>query len=144
MGLPSSNYYRTFKAGKCRLRTYSLGPAAPSKAWRYYEEGQAFTKKERKAVRIPDSRGDSKRGCSVEEMFGWFCSWVFRKWANFRDSLFDLKRGCFWKRLFDSVNRILHDIVENLLKARAVEPEKEPLLAIGSETTFLSRQRPRK
>jgi hypothetical protein len=29
-----------------------------------------------------------------------------------------------------------------LLKARTVEPEKEPLLAIGCETTFVSRQRP--
>jgi hypothetical protein len=28
-----------------------------------------------------------------------------------------------------------------LLKARIVEPEKQPLLANGSETTFVSRQR---
>jgi hypothetical protein len=30
-----------------------------------------------------------------------------------------------------------------LLKARTVEPEKKPLLANGSKTTFVSRQRPR-
>jgi hypothetical protein len=30
-----------------------------------------------------------------------------------------------------------------LLKARIVEQEKQPLLANGSETTFVSRQRPR-
>jgi hypothetical protein len=29
-----------------------------------------------------------------------------------------------------------------LLKARTVEPEKQPLLANGSETTFVYRQRP--
>jgi hypothetical protein len=33
--------------------------------------------------------------------------------------------------------------VAYLLKARTVEPEKQPLLANGSETTFVSRQRPR-
>jgi hypothetical protein len=33
------------------------------------------------------------------------------------------------------------NIVEYLLKARSVEPEKQPLLAKGSETTFVSRQR---
>jgi hypothetical protein len=32
--------------------------------------------------------------------------------------------------------------VAYLLKARTVEPEKQPLLANGSETTFVSRQRP--
>jgi hypothetical protein len=31
--------------------------------------------------------------------------------------------------------------VEYLLKARTVEPEKQPLLANGSETTFVARQR---
>jgi hypothetical protein len=31
--------------------------------------------------------------------------------------------------------------VAYLLKARTVEPEKQPLLANGSETTFVSRQR---
>jgi hypothetical protein len=30
-----------------------------------------------------------------------------------------------------------------LLKAKSVETEKQPLLARGSETTFISRQRPR-
>jgi hypothetical protein len=30
--------------------------------------------------------------------------------------------------------------VEYFLKARTVEPEKQPLLANGSETTFVSRQ----
>jgi hypothetical protein len=30
-----------------------------------------------------------------------------------------------------------------LLKARIVEPEKQPLLANGSETSFVSRQWPR-
>jgi hypothetical protein len=30
-----------------------------------------------------------------------------------------------------------------LLKARTVEPEKQPLLVNGSETTFVSRHRPR-
>jgi hypothetical protein len=35
------------------------------------------------------------------------------------------------------------NIVAYLLKARTVEPEKQPLLANGSETTFVSRQRPR-
>jgi hypothetical protein len=30
-----------------------------------------------------------------------------------------------------------------LLKAEIVEPEKQPLLANGSETTLISRQRPR-
>jgi hypothetical protein len=34
-------------------------------------------------------------------------------------------------------------IVAYLLKARIVGPEKQPLLANGSETTFVSRQRPR-
>jgi hypothetical protein len=33
--------------------------------------------------------------------------------------------------------------VAYLLKARTVEPEKQPLLANGSETTFFSRQRSR-
>jgi hypothetical protein len=33
------------------------------------------------------------------------------------------------------------DIVAYLLKARTVEPEKEPLLANGSETTSVFRQR---
>jgi hypothetical protein len=32
-------------------------------------------------------------------------------------------------------------IVEHLLRARTVEPEKQPLLANGPETTFVSRQR---
>jgi hypothetical protein len=32
-------------------------------------------------------------------------------------------------------------IVAYLLKARTVEPEKQPLLANGFETTFISRQR---
>jgi hypothetical protein len=32
-------------------------------------------------------------------------------------------------------------IVAYLLKTRTVEPEKQPLLATGSETTFVSRQR---
>jgi hypothetical protein len=35
-----------------------------------------------------------------------------------------------------------HGIVACLLKARTVEPEKQPLLANGSETRFVSRQRP--
>jgi hypothetical protein len=34
-----------------------------------------------------------------------------------------------------------HYILAYLLKARTVEPEKEPLLANGSETKFVSRQR---
>jgi hypothetical protein len=33
--------------------------------------------------------------------------------------------------------------VARLLKERTVKPEKQPLLANGSETTFVSRQRPR-
>jgi hypothetical protein len=33
--------------------------------------------------------------------------------------------------------------VSYLLKARAVEPEKKPLLVNGSETTFVFGQRPR-
>jgi hypothetical protein len=33
------------------------------------------------------------------------------------------------------------DIVAYLFKVRTVEPEKQPLLAKGSETTFVSRQR---
>jgi hypothetical protein len=33
------------------------------------------------------------------------------------------------------------NIVSYLLKARTVEPKKEPLLANGSETIFVSRQR---
>jgi hypothetical protein len=36
-----------------------------------------------------------------------------------------------------------YHIVAYLLKARTVEPEKQPLLANGSETKFVSRQRPR-
>jgi hypothetical protein len=35
------------------------------------------------------------------------------------------------------------NIVAYLLKAGTVEPDKQPLLANGSETTFVSRQRPR-
>jgi hypothetical protein len=35
------------------------------------------------------------------------------------------------------------NIVACLLKARNVEPEKQPLLPNSSETTFVSRQRPR-
>jgi hypothetical protein len=35
------------------------------------------------------------------------------------------------------------NIVAYLLKARTVEPAKQPLLTNGSETTFVSRQRPR-
>jgi hypothetical protein len=36
-----------------------------------------------------------------------------------------------------------HCNVAYLLKARTVEPEKQPLLGNGYETTFVSRQRPR-
>jgi hypothetical protein len=36
---------------------------------------------------------------------------------------------------------VSEDIVAYLLKARTVEPEKQPLLANGSETTVVSRQR---
>jgi hypothetical protein len=35
------------------------------------------------------------------------------------------------------------EIVAYLLKARTVQPEKQPLLENGSETTSVSRQRPR-
>jgi hypothetical protein len=38
-------------------------------------------------------------------------------------------------------NVIKRHIVAYLLKARTVEPEKQPLLANGSETEFVSRQR---
>jgi hypothetical protein len=37
---------------------------------------------------------------------------------------------------------LYHPIVAYLLKARTVEPEKQPLLVNGSETTFVSRQWP--
>jgi hypothetical protein len=40
--------------------------------------------------------------------------------------------------LYVSENTVVY-----LLKARTVEPEKQPLLANGSETTFVSRQTPR-
>jgi hypothetical protein len=36
----------------------------------------------------------------------------------------------------------LPSTVTYLLKARTVQPQKQPLLANGSETTFVSRQRP--
>jgi hypothetical protein len=36
------------------------------------------------------------------------------------------------------------NIVAYLLKAKTVEPEKQPLLGNGSETTFVSGKRPRK
>jgi hypothetical protein len=36
-----------------------------------------------------------------------------------------------------------YNTVSHLLKLRTVEPEKEPLLANGSETTFVARQRSR-
>jgi hypothetical protein len=39
------------------------------------------------------------------------------------------------------VNNFRQHIVAQLLKERTVEPEKQPLLANGSETTFVSRQR---
>jgi hypothetical protein len=35
-------------------------------------------------------------------------------------------------------SHFVQDIVENLLKARTVEPEKQLLLVNGSETTFIS------
>jgi hypothetical protein len=35
----------------------------------------------------------------------------------------------------------IKNIVVYVLKARTVEPEKQPLLGNGSETTFVSRQR---
>jgi hypothetical protein len=35
-----------------------------------------------------------------------------------------------------------HDIVAYLLKARILEPKKQPFIVNGSETTFISRQRP--
>jgi hypothetical protein len=35
---------------------------------------------------------------------------------------------------------LINDTVAYLLKARTVEPEKHPLLANGSETTFVSGQ----
>jgi hypothetical protein len=38
------------------------------------------------------------------------------------------------------VKFVLFHIVAYLLKARAVEPEKQPLLGNGSETTFVSRR----
>jgi hypothetical protein len=40
-----------------------------------------------------------------------------------------------------SIRVPLERTVAYLLKARTVEPEKQPLLANGSETTFISRQR---
>jgi hypothetical protein len=43
---------------------------------------------------------------------------------------------------FPSATRVLLEPnVAHLLKARTMEPEKQPLLANGSETTFLSKQR---
>jgi hypothetical protein len=38
-------------------------------------------------------------------------------------------------------NEFQIDIVVYLLKAKIVEPKKQPLLAKGTETTFVSRQR---
>jgi hypothetical protein len=43
-------------------------------------------------------------------------------------------KGQFWRKL------LVLNIVAYLLKARTVEPEKQPLLADGSETTFVARK----
>jgi hypothetical protein len=40
------------------------------------------------------------------------------------------------------IKHFIMNIVAYLLKARTVEPGKQPLLANGSETTLVSRQRP--
>jgi hypothetical protein len=40
------------------------------------------------------------------------------------------------------IKHYVMNIVAYLLKAKTVEPEKQPLLANGSETIFVSRQRP--
>jgi hypothetical protein len=42
------------------------------------------------------------------------------------------------------LSKIHFNIVAYLFKARTMEPDKQPLLANGSDTTFDSRQRPRK
>jgi hypothetical protein len=53
-----------------------------------------------------------------------------------------------WARLVHILisyyHKTLLSIVAYLLKARTLEPEKQPLLAKGSETTFVFTQRPRK
>jgi hypothetical protein len=45
--------------------------------------------------------------------------------------------------IFSRISLIIIYIVVYLFKATTVKPEKQPLLANGSETTFVSRQRPR-
>jgi hypothetical protein len=52
-----------------------------------------------------------------------------------RRESYDLMPPC----IAQLVKFILFRIVAYLLKARAVEPEKQPLLGSGSETTFVSR-----
>jgi hypothetical protein len=47
-------------------------------------------------------------------------------------------------KLYRGMKYVIKRIMTYLLKARTVEPVKQPLLANGSETTFISRQRPRK
>jgi hypothetical protein len=42
-----------------------------------------------------------------------------------------------------STSKEEEDNVAYMLKTRTVDPEKQPLLANGSETTFVSMQRPR-
>jgi hypothetical protein len=44
---------------------------------------------------------------------------------------------------FLGVSEYIDDIAAYLLKAKTVEPEKQPLLENGSETALVSRQRPR-
>jgi hypothetical protein len=49
-----------------------------------------------------------------------------------------------WVNFYQTTQcHITEDTVAYLLKARTGEPKKQPLLANGSETTFVSRQRPR-
>jgi hypothetical protein len=48
-----------------------------------------------------------------------------------------------YDRLASHPSQFAIHIVAYLLKARTVKPEKQPLLAKGSETTFASNQRPR-
>jgi hypothetical protein len=60
-----------------------------------------------------------------------------RTLANSRKSTRKIRYYKDWKPVFESGVRYYGAFAE----ARTVEPEKQPLLANGSETTFVSRQR---
>jgi hypothetical protein len=76
----------------------------------------------------------------------WKCSFSYRESNLGRPapslSLYPLSLLLISQNLKYKGNCQIYIIVSYLLKARTVEAEKQPLLANGSERTFISRQRP--